>query len=90
VEHAFEVELTDSGITVPVAADQTLLDALIGAGIDVQTDCREGLCGTCEARVAAGEIDHRDKVLTKQERATGDRILTCCSRAKGDRLVLAL
>jgi cytochrome P450/ferredoxin-NADP reductase len=90
VEHAFEVELTDSGLTLQVAADETLHDALSGAGIEVPSDCREGLCGTCEARVTEGEIDHRDKVFTKQERAAGDKILTCCSRAKGDRLVLAL
>ena len=77
-------------MTLQVAADETLHDALSGAGIEVPSDCREGLCGTCEARVTEGEIDHRDKVFTKQERAAGDKILTCCSRAKGDRLVLAL
>ncbi len=53
-------------------------------------DCGEGLCGTCEARVLEGEIDHRDRVLTGQERAKGDRLMTCCSRAKGKKIVLAL
>ncbi len=90
VEHAFEVELADSGLTVPVAADQTLYEALRSAGVDMPLDCGEGLCGTCEARVIEGDIDHRDKVLTKQERASGERIMTCCSRAKGNRIVLAL
>lgn len=89
-EHAFEVELTDSGLTLSVGPDQTLHQALIDAGIDITCDCKEGLCGSCEATVTAGEIDHRDRVLTQAERAMGTRMMTCCSRAKGARISLAL
>ncbi|MFT4269221.1 MAG: cytochrome P450/oxidoreductase [Xenophilus sp.] len=89
-EHAFEVELKDSGLTVPVRADQTLLAALRAANIDVQSDCEEGLCGSCEVRVLAGEIDHRDMVLTRSEREAGQRMMSCCSRACGQKLVLEL
>jgi ferredoxin-NADP reductase len=89
-EHAFEVELKDSGLVLNVAADQTVLDALRRANIDVQSDCEEGLCGSCEVRVLAGEIDHRDVVLTRAERETHQRMMTCCSRAKGQRLMLEL
>ena len=53
-EHAFEVELTDSGLTLSVGPDQTLHQALIDAGIDITCDCKEGLCGSCEATVMAG------------------------------------
>ncbi|POR52837.1 cytochrome P450 [Paraburkholderia eburnea] len=89
-EHAFEVELKDSGLVLTVAPDQTVLDALRRANIDVQSDCEEGLCGSCEVRVLAGQIDHRDVVLTRAERETQSRMMTCCSRAKGARLVLEL
>lgn len=90
-ETAFEVELADSERTLTVAAHETLLDALEAAGIDVQSDCREGLCGSCEVRLLEGEADHRDKVLTASERAEGGRLISCCSRARdGGRLVLAL
>ena len=89
-EHGFEVELKDSGITVSVRADQTLLAALRAANIDVQSDCEEGLCGSCEIRVLAGEVDHRDRVLTRTEREAGDRLMSCCSRARGGRLSLEL
>jgi cytochrome P450/ferredoxin-NADP reductase len=89
-EHAFEVELKDSGLVLSVAADQTVLDALRRANIDVQSDCEEGLCGSCEVRVLAGEVDHRDVVLTRTERDTHARMMTCCSRAKGQRLVFEL
>lgn len=89
-EHAFEVELKDTGIVVQVPADQTLFAALRGANIDVQSDCGEGLCGSCEVRVLAGKIDHRDVVLTRSEREGNTKMMACCSRAAGTRLVLEL
>lgn len=89
-EHAFTLELAETGITVPVRADQTVLAALRGANIDVQSDCEEGICGSCEVPVVGGEVDHRDLVLTRAEREEGRRMMACCSRACGDRLVLGL
>ena len=89
-EHAFDVELKDSGIVVHVPADQTVLAALRAANIDVQSDCEEGLCGSCEVRVLVGKVDHRDVVLTRAEREAGVKMMTCCSRACGGRLVLEL
>ncbi|GAA4012885.1 cytochrome P450/oxidoreductase [Actimicrobium antarcticum] len=89
-EHAFEVELKDSGLVVKVRADQTMLAALRAANVDVQSDCEEGLCGSCEVRVLAGEVDHRDVVLTRAERDANNKVMTCCSRALGGRLVLEL
>jgi ferredoxin-NADP reductase len=89
-EHAFEAELKDSGIVVQVPAGQTLLAALRGANIDVQSDCEEGLCGSCEVRVLDGAVDHRDTVLTRAERAEGKRMMACCSRAQDKRVVLEL
>lgn len=88
-ESPFEVELKDSELSVSVSADQTLLQALQAAGVDVPSDCEEGLCGTCEVAVIAGDVDHRDKVLSAAERAAGGRMMACCSRARG-KLVLAL
>lgn len=88
-ETPFEVELADSGLSLEIPADMTLLDALRAKGIDVPSDCNEGLCGTCEVAVAAGEIDHRDIVLTATERQEGDRMMACCSRGRG-KLVLGL
>ncbi|MGW0890875.1 cytochrome P450 [Saccharopolyspora sp. NPDC002578] len=89
-EHAFDVELADSGGTVAVPADGTLLSALRAAGVDVPSDCEEGLCGSCEVAVLDGAIDHRDRVLTKAERAAGRSMMTCCSRACGSTLRLGL
>jgi len=90
VEHPFELELADSAMTVQVRADQTVLEALRSANVDVQSDCEEGLCGACEITVVAGDVDHRDSVLTRREMASGDRMMSCCSRAVGGRLILGI
>ncbi|MVW73237.1 cytochrome P450/oxidoreductase [Bordetella sp. 15P40C-2] len=90
-EQPFVVELKDSGLVINVPADQTLLAALRAANIDVQSDCEEGLCGSCEVAVLAGDIDHRDLVLTRAEREANTKMMSCCSRACGQRkIVLAL
>lgn len=89
-EHAFDLVLKDSGITVQVPADRTALQALRAANVDVSSDCEEGLCGSCEIPVAGGEIDHRDVVLTAAERRANDRMMSCCSRACGGQLVVDL
>lgn len=85
----FTAVCADSGLTLDVPDGRTLLEVLRGAGLDVPSDCEEGLCGSCELAVQSGEIDHRDRVLTAAERAAGNRIITCCSRARG-RLVLSI
>ncbi|SDZ64876.1 Cytochrome P450 [Variovorax sp. YR266] len=89
-EHAFEVELKDSGLVLTVPPDQTLLTALRAANVDVQSDCEEGLCGSCEVRVLSGKVDHRDVVLTRTERDANTKMMACCSRACEGRLVLEL
>ena len=90
-ETAFEVELVDSDLSLAVSAGTTLLDALQAAGIDMASDCREGLCGSCEVEVLAGDIDHRDMVLTRAERSENRRMMACCSRSKaGGRIKLAI
>jgi ferredoxin len=80
-EQAFEVELKDSGLVLTVPPDQTLLSALRAANVDVQSDCEEGLCGSCEVRVLSGKVDHRDVVLTRMEREANTKMMACCSRA---------
>ena len=87
---AFEVELARSGRTLTVAPDVSVLDAVRDAGVEVLYSCTEGTCGTFETDVLDGEPDHRDSVLTEDERAAGETMLICVSRCRGKRLVLDL
>ena len=87
---AFQVKLAKSGKTVMVGADQTIIEALTAAGIEVATSCEQGVCGTCLTTVLAGRPDHRDMLLTEEEQHAGDRILLCVSRCLDQELVLDL
>ncbi|MDH6626305.1 ferredoxin-NADP reductase [Streptomyces sp. LBL] len=86
----FEVELARSGRTLSVPADMSVLDAVRGAGVEVLFSCTEGTCGTCETDVLEGDPDHRDSVLSDEEREAGETMLICVSRCRGKRLVLDL
>jgi ferredoxin len=87
---AFDVQLNRSGKIVHVPAGRSVLESIEAAGVSVLFSCREGTCGTCETEVLDGEPDHRDSLLTEEERAAGDTMLICVSRARGARLVLDL
>ena len=86
----FEVVLADTGRTITVQADESVLDAVNRAGASVPSTCREGTCGTCEVRVLAGSPDHRDSVLSSEERAADQYMMTCVSRATSPSLTLDL
>ncbi|WP_229923305.1 iron-sulfur cluster-binding domain-containing protein [Streptomyces candidus] len=83
-----EVECAKCGITFRAAQHQPLLDELKRNGVAVSSSCRQGICGTCEIEVRTGRIDHRDEVLTDQEKAESGYMIACVSKAISDRLVL--
>jgi ferredoxin-NADP reductase len=89
-DHAFEVVLAQSGRSVTVPADRSILDCLIDEGIDPMFDCKRGECGVCGTPVIDGEIDHRDYVLSALEKREGRVMQICVSRCKGARLMLDL
>ena len=87
---AFEVMLAKGGRTVPVAAGQSIVEALRVVGVRVEVSCEQGVCGTCLCDVLDGLPDHRDSYLTDAEHAANDQMTLCCSRALTPRLVLDL
>ncbi|MGW4337516.1 PDR/VanB family oxidoreductase [Rhodococcus koreensis] len=89
-DRSFELRLARSGRTVSVPAAMSAVDALAGAGIEVPTSCREGVCGTCETVVLEGAPEHRDALLTEEERAEAEVFFPCVSRAKGPCLTVDL
>jgi ferredoxin-NADP reductase len=86
----FEVELAQTGTVVEVPPDKSILAAVSEAGVYVMSSCAEGTCGTCETDVLEGEVDHRDSILSPEERAAGETMMICVSRARCPRLVLDL
>ena len=87
---AFEVVLARSGKRYAVAEDDTILGVLRRAGVDVPSSCCEGVCGSCEQAVLAGTPDHRDAVLSAEERQANSHMMICVSRAATPSITLDL
>ncbi len=86
----FQVELARTGVVLDIGPDDTILDAVLDEGVDIDFSCMEGICGSCRTTVVKGTPEHRDSVLSAAERAADTVMMICCSRATGDRLVLDL
>lgn len=87
-ESGFQVKLARRGEVFDVPADKSIVDVLRENGVDIETSCESGLCGTCRTRFLDGIPDHRDLILSESERETD--VLICCARALTPMLVLDL
>jgi vanillate O-demethylase ferredoxin subunit len=90
VDGGFEVVLARTGRSVAVPPGKTILEALNATGVEPACSCIQGVCGTCETRVLDGLPDHRDAILTPEERAHSRTMMICVSGARSSRLVLDL
>lgn len=87
---SFEVHLAKSNVTLVVPPNRSVLSVVREALPDVPFSCEEGNCGTCETEVVEGTPEHRDQVLTDDEREAGDTMMICVGRSLSPRLVLNL
>lgn len=87
---SYELVLTESGHTLRLAPEANILEVVLALGLDVENDCRDGICGSCITPIRSGTADHRDLVLTKREKAAMDKMLICVSRPTCSRLELEL
>ncbi|KAF2438145.1 3-chlorobenzoate-3,4-dioxygenase reductase subunit [Karstenula rhodostoma CBS 690.94] len=83
----FTAELKQSGKTLEVGPTQSLLDVLRTVGMDIDSSCEVGNCGTCRVDVCSGRIEHRGTGLADDEKK--ESMLSCVSRGVG-RIVLDL
>lgn len=74
----FTVELKKSKKTLEVAEDQTLLQVMREAGLEVDSSCETGNCGTCRVEVCSGNVEHRGSGLEDEDKGTA--MLSCVSR----------
>lgn len=86
----FIVRLNSSGTDYRVPSGKSIIEVLREAGIEIETSCEQGICGTCVTRCLEGEPDHNDFFLTDEERDKGRLFTPCVSRAKSQFLVIDL
>jgi ferredoxin-NADP reductase len=89
-EGAFDLVLQRSGLTLQVPPDKSVFDVVSEAGVSVLGSCFEGVCGTCEQAVIDGKVDHRDSILSDEEREANEYMMICVSRCRSARLTLDL
>jgi ferredoxin-NADP reductase len=87
---AFELVLQRSGLTLRVPRGKSVFDVVSEAGVSVLGSCFEGVCGTCEQAVIDGDVDHRDSILSDEEREANEYMMICVSRCRSARLTLDL
>ncbi|MCZ4578555.1 ferredoxin--NADP reductase [Gordonia amicalis] len=85
---ASEITVTIDGDvrTVRCGTDTVLLDALLASDVDAPYSCREGDCGSCVARLTAGEVDHGNGIALEPEDIDDGYLLTCQATPKSGRV----
>jgi CDP-4-dehydro-6-deoxyglucose reductase/ferredoxin-NAD(P)+ reductase (naphthalene dioxygenase ferredoxin-specific) len=74
---------------VPVGEGDTLLAALLRAGLPFPFSCQTGTCGTCKCQLLAGTVDELEysaQALSAAERARGI-VLACRCQVRADVVV---
>ena len=82
----FQVTIRNSGQTIPCAADRTILQAAVAAGIDYPYACATGNCATCISRLEDGKVallPHSDAALGRTQLKSG-LTLACRARPRSD------
>ncbi len=84
---SYRVEVQPSGRSFEAQPGESLLEAGLRSGLNIQYNCSSGSCGECRARLLSGELKphrHGDYRLSEAERAQGDFLL--CTHAAGSDL----
>ena len=85
---AVTVHLQRSNVSLEVKKDETILDAMLDAGIHTPYSCKTGACKSCVVKVIEGEADHKDMALSEEEKTQQKLMCPCVSRAVGKSLTL--
>lgn len=82
----FKIKIKKTGELLDVPADHSIVTVLREHGMEVETSCEDGYCGTCITRYLEGEPVHRDTVLGEGERQ--NYVMICRARSRSPVLVL--
>lgn len=83
---AFQVKVNSTGAVYDIPENKSIIQVLREKGIEVETSCEAGLCGTCLTRYLDGAPEHHDLILNDEQRST--HVLICCARASSSSLLV--
>ncbi|MCB2186996.1 MAG: 2Fe-2S iron-sulfur cluster binding domain-containing protein [Deltaproteobacteria bacterium] len=85
---AFQVEFKKSGKTLPWHDKyDSILDLAEDNGVEMESLCRQGVCGSCKARLLAGEVEMDTTDGLEEEDARQGMILPCVAVPKTDVII---
>jgi ring-1,2-phenylacetyl-CoA epoxidase subunit PaaE len=91
-ERTTTIEFTLDGLTstveTPVDAGESVLNAALRVRPDVPFSCAGGVCGTCRARLLAGDVRMTENYALEPEELERGYVLTCQSHPLTDRVVV--
>jgi ring-1,2-phenylacetyl-CoA epoxidase subunit PaaE len=73
---------------VPVAEDESILDAALRAGMDLPFACKGGMCSTCRAKLVQGEARMEVNYSLEPWELKAGFILTCQARPVSEKVVV--
>jgi len=85
------ITVMPSGHEFTAVAQETLLDAALRSGLNINFSCASGSCGDCQARLVEGLLgpeDFHDHHFTEAEKGQG-MFLLCTAHAAGDLVIEA-
>jgi 3-phenylpropionate/trans-cinnamate dioxygenase ferredoxin reductase subunit len=82
---AYQVEFRASGKTVAWSDQyQSLLELAQDHGVDIDSLCEQGICGTCKVRLISGQVDMPESDALEPEDVAQNMILVCVSVPTSD------
>lgn len=84
------IVLQESGIELRPAASESILDAALRSGIELDYSCRLGGCGACMLEVVEGEVGYEDEeaICLDVEEMRRDGVCLACVGIPRGRVVL--
>lgn len=86
---SFRIRILHSGREFFAESHETVLEAALRSGINLNYSCASGTCGDCQARVVAGELGEErfhDYVVADARKSQGYTLL-CCATAASDLVI---
>jgi len=83
----YEVQLKNAGVTLQVAADQSIYKAALEAGVQLPIGCDYGGCITCAAKLLEGKVKQPGASALNRRQSQAGYILLCVARPTSDCIV---
>ena len=83
---SYRVNIANTGQIIDCAADRTILQSAVAAGIDYPYTCASGNCGACISHLQAGKVamlPRNDAALGAQQAKAG-LTLACRAQPRSD------